>query len=285
MAISGTYTWNATRDDIIKRALRIVKALDQRGTPTTDQLTNCSNILNSIVKGWKNQGVHLWTVEETTLALVTATIVIGTDALYYECIHNHTSATGNRPITGTDWSTYWIKTSTTTGAVAWTAAQSYVSSNNYALAAEIIGIEEATLFVRDINGRDAPLSLISRDDYMGLGNKYSKGSPTHAWFERQTTPQLTLYPVPNTLTDVVHFSAVKKSMDVSIAVPDATANVDIPEEWIEALIYALASRIAPENDVAPNERVFLRNEASDFFTIARGNDSEKTGIQISPDLT
>lgn len=284
MAISGTYTWNATRDDIIKRALRIVKALDQRGTPTDNQLTNCSGILNSIVKGWKNQGVCLWTVEETTLALVTATIVIGTDALYYECVRNHTSATVSKPITGADWSTYWIETSTTTGAVAWSAAQSYVSSNNYALAAEIIGIEEETIFVRR-DKFDTKITLIGRDSYMGLGNKYQKGIPTHAWFERQTTPQLTFYPVPDTLTDVIHFSAIKKGMDISTTVPDTTANVDIPEEWVEALVYALASRIAPENDVASNERAFLRNEAVEFFSIAMRNDTEKTGIQISPDLT
>lgn len=58
--ISGSYNYSATRDDIIKRALRIIGAIGQGETPTSTQFTECSQALNDLVKEWQGDGMQMW---------------------------------------------------------------------------------------------------------------------------------------------------------------------------------------------------------------------------------
>src|SRR5689334_6936622 len=66
---SGTTNWSRTRDDIIKRALRIIGAIGQGETPTTDAVTEASAALNDLVKEWQTDGMQLW--KYTTSSLIT----------------------------------------------------------------------------------------------------------------------------------------------------------------------------------------------------------------------
>ena len=50
MATSGSTDYSQTRDDIIKRALRLIGALAQGESPTTDQVTEAAVALNGLVK-------------------------------------------------------------------------------------------------------------------------------------------------------------------------------------------------------------------------------------------
>ncbi len=53
-----------TRDDIIKRALRIVGGLGQGETPTAAQLTESAVALNMLIKFLSTKGMMLWRREE-----------------------------------------------------------------------------------------------------------------------------------------------------------------------------------------------------------------------------
>jgi len=53
--------------------------------------------------------------------------VIGSDTLNYQCILPHTSSTDRKPVTGTDWKTYW-QLGGSSGA-AWVDAQAYTSAS------------------------------------------------------------------------------------------------------------------------------------------------------------
>lgn len=70
MSTSGTTSYSTTRDDIIKRALRLVGALAQGETPTPDQVTEAASALNGLVKAWAADGMPLWAITEMTLTLV-----------------------------------------------------------------------------------------------------------------------------------------------------------------------------------------------------------------------
>lgn len=80
MTTSGTSTFNPTRDQIIKGALRLVGALSQGEEPTADQVTEASEALNMLVKAWESDSMPLWGLEEHTIDLVTGvnTYKIGT---------------------------------------------------------------------------------------------------------------------------------------------------------------------------------------------------------------
>lgn len=70
MSTSGTTSYSITRDDIIKRALRLVGALAQGETPTINQVNEAATSLNGLVKAWAADGMPLWAITEMTLPLV-----------------------------------------------------------------------------------------------------------------------------------------------------------------------------------------------------------------------
>jgi hypothetical protein len=59
-----------TRDDIIKRALRLVGGLGQGETPTASQVSEAAVALNMLVKHLTNKGMNLWRREEITITPV-----------------------------------------------------------------------------------------------------------------------------------------------------------------------------------------------------------------------
>ena len=73
MATSGSTDYSQTRDDIIKRALRLIGALAQGESPTTDQVTEAAVALNGLVKAWEADGMPLWAIKERTITLLANT--------------------------------------------------------------------------------------------------------------------------------------------------------------------------------------------------------------------
>lgn len=69
MATSGSTDYSQTRDDIIKRSLRLIGALAQGESPTTDQVTEAAVALNGLVKAWEADGMPLWAIKERTITL------------------------------------------------------------------------------------------------------------------------------------------------------------------------------------------------------------------------
>ena len=70
MPTSGTTAYSTTRDDIIKRALRLIGALAQGETPTATQVTEAAVALNGLVKAWAADGMPLWAITEKTVPFV-----------------------------------------------------------------------------------------------------------------------------------------------------------------------------------------------------------------------
>jgi len=75
MATSGTTAYSTNRDDIIKRALRLIGAISQGETPTVLQVSEAATALNSLVKAWAADGMPLWAITEQTLPLVSGQFV------------------------------------------------------------------------------------------------------------------------------------------------------------------------------------------------------------------
>ena len=79
MATSNSTNFSVSRDDIIKRALRLIGVLAQGESPTTDQVTEAAFALNGLVKAWAADGMPLWAIKERTVALVAGQAVYTLD--------------------------------------------------------------------------------------------------------------------------------------------------------------------------------------------------------------
>lgn len=81
MSTSNSTNFSVTQNDIICRALRLVGVLAQGESPTTDQLSEASIALNSLVKAWEADGMSLWAIKQYSIPLTagvsTYTIGVG----------------------------------------------------------------------------------------------------------------------------------------------------------------------------------------------------------------
>lgn len=78
MATSGSTNFSINRDDIIKRALRLIGVLPQGESPSTDQVTEASLALNGLVKAWQADGMPLWAIRTSSFTLTaTSSYTVG----------------------------------------------------------------------------------------------------------------------------------------------------------------------------------------------------------------
>ena len=66
---SGSTDFSVTRDDIIKRALRLIGVLAQGETPSATQITEGAFALNSLIKAWQADGMPLWAIKSYNVPL------------------------------------------------------------------------------------------------------------------------------------------------------------------------------------------------------------------------
>ena len=79
MPTSGTTTFSISRDDIIKRAYRLLGVTSAGQTPSTDLVSDASFALNTLVKAWQADGMPLWAIRSYSVTLTDgdATYTIG----------------------------------------------------------------------------------------------------------------------------------------------------------------------------------------------------------------
>jgi len=277
MAKSGSFDYNVTRNEIIFRALRIIGALSEGISATSAQVSNGADALNSLVKQLQTEGIRLWTYDWQTYNLSASSAVDGTDGNQYRCIRSHTSDSTNKPVTGADYSTYWIKDSGLTTST-WATATSYNSINDIAIGSSYIGIDRA--FLRDPSDGssesshdDTELDIISFADWFSLPNKNTNGDPTAIAFDNQLTGTLYLYPEPYQAdTDMVIHARVVKLHDDFDASGDTP---DFPVRWAECLTFGLAHRLSYEYGIPMQERSDIAREFERLKFFARADDTRK----------
>jgi hypothetical protein len=73
MATSGTTTWQTTRDSAISSALRKLAVLPSGGTASATQISDASDALNAMIKGFHADGMPLWAINQYTFNTVANT--------------------------------------------------------------------------------------------------------------------------------------------------------------------------------------------------------------------
>lgn len=98
-------------------------------------------------------------------------------------------------------------------------------------------------FIRQTNNLDVPLTQISRNEYIRLGNKTSAGAPNLFYYDPQeANGKLIVYNVPSTATDVIHAQIQRMFYDMN----SSTDNFDFPQAWFQALKWGLAAELCVE---------------------------------------
>lgn len=143
----------------------------------------------------------------------------------------------------------------------------------YTLDSSTLGIISAVL---RRGGVDHPMTPIALTTYHAKPNKDTEGRPIEYFFDRQISPVVTLWPVPENSTDVFRYWRLRQFQDII----GLNEDPDIPKRWTEAVCAGLAAKFALK--IAPDKFELLDGLATRSFLLARGEEGEKAGITIRP---
>jgi len=161
----------------------------------------------------------------------------------------------------------------------WTIAQRSftVTSNDgqYDLNADVIDILSLVI-QRD--STDYSLDRISRDAYLNIPTKSTQSRPTQYFLDRQITPNLKLWPLPDNSTDVIYYDALVRLDDADTFVD----TIQVPFRFYPALAAGLAYYIAVKK--APDRIPLLKPMYEEELGRAMDEDRDRSSFQVSPQL-
>jgi len=159
----------------------------------------------------------------------------------------------------------------------WTIAERTVTmvsgTSNYALSPDVIDI--LSVVIRR-SGTDYALDRVSRDEYLSIPSKSTEGRPTQFFLDRQITPNLKLWPVPDNSTDVVYYNALTRMDDAD----EYTNTMEVPFRLYPCLAAGLAYYISIKR--APNRAQMLKVMYEEEFERAMAEDRDRASFNIVP---
>jgi len=190
------------------------------------------------------------------------------------------SATRSLNIMLADWANrglnQWTIAQKTVDMVASTAVYNIDSTNATA------PIDVLDVFIRETIGTettDIPLSRLSRAEYSHITTKTSTGKPNQFFVDKQITPTISVWPVPDKSATYTIYMNVLTRMDDADA---ATNTLEVPFRFYPCLAAGLAYYISMKR--APQLTGQLKNIYEEEFDRALSTDEDRTSFKVAPNL-
>ena len=149
------------------------------------------------------------------------------------------------------------------------------NDGDYTLGTDVIDI--LSLVVRR-SGTDYALDRVSRDEFLNIPTKTTQGRPTQFFVDRQITPNLKLWPLPENSTDVIVYDALTRLDDADIY----TNTLGVPFRFYPALAAGLAYYISIKR--APDRMQMLKAVYEEEINRAMDEDRDRASFRVAPDL-
>ena len=314
MAVSGSSDFTRTRDQIISRSARLVGAIKAGETMGSQEVTDFSEALNAMVKRWSaTPGMQVWCSSEATLFPQVSQVKYDLAASssdhatgsYVATTIATAAASGATSIsvasiTGVASADY-VGVVVDDGTIHWTTVSGAPASATITLttaldAAAAVGNAVFTyttkigrpLKIADArryniaSAFDTPLSKpVARLDYQALSNKTQTGTINQIFYDPQlATGYLYLWQPVSAVRDLVKFTYHRPIQDFDAA----SNNPDLPQEWIDVLVWNLADMMGPEYDIPSDRAVMIGTKAAQFLNDVGGFDREAESFFLQPDM-
>ena len=149
------------------------------------------------------------------------------------------------------------------------------TDGDYDLGTDVIDI--LSLVVRR-SGTDYALDRISRDEYLNIPTKTTQARPTQYFVDRQITPVLKMWPLPDNSTDVIIYDALTRLDDADTY----TNTLGVPFRFYPALAAGLAYYISVKR--APDRMQMLKALYEEEINRAMDEDRDRASFRVAPDL-
>jgi hypothetical protein len=317
VSTSGSYNFTVQRDVLIKDALIDLGAVAQEDTVSSAVNEHASRQLNLMLKALQAKGLRMWKSRNATLLLQqgTRSYNLGPSGDHFFLDSELIETEVKTAITGAGGSNVAIDVDLTTGMVAgdvigielddgsmhFTTIQSVTDSDTLRLTAGVPTGDTAAVdnniytytnkaqqplqivyaAIRDDSNYDRPLRIVSRDEYLRFGDKFTQGSITSIYYDPQLTNNvLYVYP-PETET----VNTMKLVVQYPIEDMDAAANdFDCPPYWLMAIKYQLELVLAPAFGARSEQIKTIAALAESYLDDAMGFDKEnETSLYFQPE--
>ena len=279
MSTSGTATFNFNRNQIILAAMRKIKVISSGETPSAQLVQDFSDQLNTFAKSLDATGLHLWTEAEATLFLQSNQISYSLGGSTDNATETYTATTlsaaaasgaGTISVTSATGivTAYNIGIVLDSGSIFWTTVNGAPSGTTVTLAAVTTGSAAAgnavyvyqSRIVRPlrvlsarrynfVSAIDTQMMVYSRIDYRNQPNKTSTGTITQWFYDPRgganSTGTIFVWPAPPDATNALKFTWMRPIQDFLTS----ANNPDLPQEWLDPLVWNLAYRMATEYPV------------------------------------
>ena len=125
---------------------------------------------------------------------------------------------------------------------------------------------------------DYTIDRVSRDQYLSIPTKESTGRVTQFFLNRQITPDLQVWPVPDNSTDILVYNCLTRIDDADTM----TNTMDVPFRFYPCLAAGLAYYISLKR--APERVQMLKAVYEEEMRRAVDEDRDRASFQISPSL-
>ena len=290
MTTSGTRTFNLDIAEVIEEAYERC-GLEAR---TGYEIKTARRSLNLMFAEWTNRGLNLWTIKQKVLNMAqsvssypvgTLTITVASSASFVvsETITGGTSgatAIITNIVSSTSIAiTYPVGTFTATESITGSVSGAVTSVTNavdFSLTQSSADILEVVL---RRGNTDFELDRISRGEYLNLPNKTTQGRPSQFYFDRQISPVINLWTVPENSTDQLIYYYVDRIEDAG-----AFANTaDLPFRFYPCMVAGLAYYIAMKR--SPERLQYLKSIYEEEFQRASDEDQGRVSLKLQPSIS
>ena len=247
--------------------------------------------MNFLFADWANRGLNRWTINQVSQTVasgissypagtITATVGSSASLTLGETITGGTSAVTASIITKPSATTVTltVPSGTFTSGETITGGTSLASTTISASPSldDVRSTIDVLSAVVRRSDSDISISRISRDDYLSIPTKSSKGRPIQFYVDRQITPVIKVWLTPENSTDVIIYDRLIRIDDA-----DSSINtVEVPFRFYPCLAAGLAYYISMKR--APDRMQFLKAVYEEEFLRAAEEDRDRASFSVVP---
>lgn len=156
-----------------------------------------------------------------------------------------------------------------------------IDANNFTLNVTFYAASSQAIVINGVGGTDVLLTPISRNDFAAIAYKASQGRPTTYWYQKDTQPQVNLWPVPDGGGPYqLQTYLFRQIQDVN---PSGGQTLNL----VQRMYYAFVADLARDLSVkwAPAKYAMLKSEAMETWDRASASDVENVATFVLPNLS
>ena len=254
-------------------------------------LVTAKRSLNLLFADWANRGLNQWTIEQTSLTVASGISEYPAGTLSLPVAASASFSVGEAITGGTSGATASVISKTSATSMSTTVPTGTFSAGEtitggtsgatttVSAAQDFSDVQStidilSTVVTRD--GTDFEIDRLSRSGFLNIPSKSQTGRPNQFFLDRQITPVLKIWPVPDNSTDIVKFNRLTRLDDADTF----TDTVDVPFRFYPCLAAGLAYYLSMKKN--PQMMGMLKSVYEEEMIRAMEEDRDRASFRISP---